>query len=107
MDVTLMEHDGRIALATPIGTLVLDGVMATRLATAMEECARWSVAKESGDADRDRILAFRLYKIIDPDPVPEQGDTAPSDMKGQLAIEPDPVSSGGGIDSGSGAGGGT
>jgi hypothetical protein len=106
MDVTLMEHDGRIALATPIGTLVLDGVMATRLATAMEECARWSVAKESGDPDRDRILAFRLYKIIDPAPVPEQGDTAPSDMKGQPAVEPEPVSSGGGIDAGSGAGGG-
>jgi hypothetical protein len=138
----------------------------------MEECARWSVAKESGDPDRDRSVTFPLYtgaavssdhspivvdwpdpttemladprfeavwqviktwdinvpsayggycgatgnhvraildaiaKIIDPAPVPEQGDTAPSDMKGQQAVEPDPVSSGGGITAGSGAGGG-
>jgi hypothetical protein len=103
--VTLRECAGKIALQTPLGTLVFTSIAASNLGYAMQECARWSVAKESGDPDRQRHSTFLLYDI-DPAPVPEQGSSAPPDMKGQLAIEPDPVSSGGGIDAGSGAGGG-
>lgn len=77
MHVTLMELDGRIALKTPVGTLVFPGVAATRLATAMEEQARWSVAKASDDPDRQRHTMFPLHEIIDPDPASELGGSAP------------------------------
>ena len=76
MDVTLRERDGRIALETPLGTLMLEGVTATRLSTAMEQLARWSVSKESGDPDRARVMVFTL---IDPDPATELGGIAPPD----------------------------
>jgi hypothetical protein len=100
MDVILRERDRCIALETPAGTLILDSVTAARLSTAMEQCARWSVSKETGDPCRARVMRFPLCETIGPAPVPEQGDTAPSDMKGQLPAEPDPVSSGGGITAG-------
>lgn len=96
--VTLMELDGRIALKTPVGTLVFDGVAATRLATAMEQQARWGCAKESGDPDRQRQVTFSLYEIIDPDPGTEHGGNCSAQTRKGSGYRDG--------DSGSGAGGG-
>lgn len=106
MHATLYEQDGFVCLETPRGTFVFRHYSAHNCGYAMMEHARHAVAKESCDPDRHRRTSFTLYAIIDPDPIPEHGGDAPPDSKGQLATEPEPVSSGDGITAGSGAGGG-
>jgi hypothetical protein len=101
MDAMLQELDGAVVLVTPRGTLVFSAVEASRLGYDMAECARFLHSKESDDPARHRRTPYRLVTVIDPAPVPEQGDTAPPDMKGQLAVEPDLVSTGVGITAGS------
>jgi hypothetical protein len=99
-EIVIRELNGRVVIDTPFGRLGFINADAGRFGYDLAEQERFSVSAETGDPKRLRVVTYPCI-VIDPAPVPEQGDTAPPDSKGQRATEPSPVSSGVGITAGS------
>jgi len=103
-EITIREVDGRVVLDTPFGRLGFINADAGRFGYDLAEQERFSVSAEAGDAKRLRVVTYPCIVLdLDPAPVPEQGDTAPSNYeRSRLSrSNPDPVSSGDGVTAGS------